>query len=165
MLNKSRMDHWKRGGPRAQGGQAGVSSEAVGSEEVKWLSLPAPLPEYPALALSESPLSGSPALDATQNQQLVRPSAGLPSPALRQGKTQGTPGARWVQCSQSPCSCVLPSTLATVSRVPKGCLISDLSFLQQTFHEHLACTKPSAYSYRDYAVRAEFKTHLCCSAV
>lgn len=125
------------------GGQVGVSSKAVGSEEVRWLSLPAPIPEFRALALSESPLSGSPALDATQSQQLVRPSAGLPSPALRQGKTQGTPGPSGCSVPSVFVTRILPSMGATVSRVPKGCLMSDLSFLPQTFHEHLACTKPS----------------------
>ena len=87
MLTKPRVDHRERerGGCQAFVGQARVSSEAVGSEEVKWLSLPAPLPESLALELSRSPLSGLPALDATQSQQLVRPGAGLPSSGLRQG--------------------------------------------------------------------------------
>lgn len=109
------MPNMEQGEKRESGlvGRAGVSSEAVGSEEVKWLPLPAPAP-----ALSRSPLSGSPALDGTQSQHPVRPSAGFrPLTSSRQGKTQIRRGAAWVQCSLSPCS-----PRHRVPRGPEGCL-------------------------------------------
>ena len=50
-------------------------------------------------------------------------------------------------------ACVLVSSLATMSPEVPQATSSDHSFFQQTFHEHLACSR----------LGAELKTCPCCS--
>ena len=85
--------------------------------KLKWLLLPVLLPTP---ALSQSSLNGFPALDATQNQQPVIPSAGLPSAVfLDARKDTGYAKARRVLdgflSPGSICSC-----FHLGSRVPRG---------------------------------------------
>lgn len=110
---------------------------------MKWLLLPVLLPNP---ALSQSSLSGFPALDATQNQQPVIASAGLPSPVILEARKDrvclGWVGAKWVPKYWYICSCFYLG-----NRVPRGftdCLSQLTCFLKQTFQQHLTCTEPLA---------------------
>lgn len=107
----------------------GVSCSRTFQESLEWVACPGCHPKSTASeAWCWAPFPRPQARDHTQGTQGLGGYRAFPAPLWHKFLLPG-PAPRRQHC---------------VPRVPKGCLISDHSFLQQTFHRHLACTKPRA---------------------